>query len=183
MNPQTIQLGGLARYYYDVIAAFTHKGGRHLHDISNLRTGAILTDLSFYFPDLHKIIDEEQFIISLPQVSLESVSNIVRQATKNEESADNNGEEIFSEQETEPTNEVSEKRRVAESLLAMYRKQESDPYNRETLVGFQIVAGTYGAIRYCAPLFYFPVRIEWEPLNDIIRLVKQTRPSFNTALN
>ncbi len=182
---QTLQLGRLAKYYYDVIAAFTRKGGRHLHDIGSLRTGALVADLSLHVASLQQVIQAEELVISLSQVSLESVSGLVRRATENEEFSEADTQAAFSDQQVESQlpDEAAMRKRTAESMLAMYRKQESDPYNRETLVGFQMIAGTYGAIRYCAPLFYFPVRLEWEPLKDVVRLVKQTQvPIFNTHL-
>jgi very-short-patch-repair endonuclease len=174
----------LAAYYRDIIVAFTDKGGRHLHDLTALRSGVIRADLAPFITSWIELLDNESVSITLPKVSPEEVSKVISRATREEEaetSGGNNTANQISGLEEKLTD--SEKEQAAEALLAMYRKQEQDPYNRETLIGFPILCGTYGSVRYCAPMFYYPVRLEYEPLRDTIRFLKEIQtPAFNTPL-
>ncbi len=179
-----LQLRKLAAYYRDIIVAFTDKGGRHLHDLGTLRSGAILADLAPFIGSWRELLDSEVISIGLPGVSPAEVSKVVSRATREEEAEASGGTNIADDVvdlEKELTHR--EKEQAAEALLAMYRKQEQDPYNRETLIGFPILSGTSGSVRYCAPLFYFRVRLEYEPLKDTLRFLKQIQtPDFNTPL-
>jgi len=177
-------LKSLAAYYRDIIVAFTDKGGRHLHDLTASRSGVIRADLAPFITDWKQLMDNESVSITLPKVSPQEVSKVISRATLEEE-AETSGDNATVNQSSgiadKPTD--SEKERAAEALLAMYRKQEQDPYNRETLIGFPILCGTYGSVRYCAPVFYYPVRLEYEPLQDTIRFLKEIQiPAFNTPL-
>jgi len=178
------QLKRLAAYYRDIIVLFTDKGGRHLHDLAALRSGAILADLAPFIAGWQELLDREAISIALPRVSPEMVSKVVSRATRQEEAEASGSSNIADEiGDLEEKLTYREKEQAAEALLAMYRKQEQDPYNRETLIGFPILCGTHGSIRYCAPVFYFRVRLEYEPLQDKIHLIKEIQtPDFNTFL-
>lgn len=191
------QLKQLAGYYRDVIAAFVHKGGRHFHDLRNVRSGAILADLLPFLQSWQDILDAEEIRITLPAVSQEQVTQVVALSTeqelaetsssddtkrqeRREEDVSGKSEEDAKSQSYSEAEERELKERSAERLLAMYRKQEQDPYNRETIIGFPIVTGTYGSIRYCAPMFYFKVRLEYDPVQRTISMRKEVQaPDFN----
>ncbi|MEK7850301.1 MAG: hypothetical protein AAB275_00325, partial [Deltaproteobacteria bacterium] len=144
-NDNKEQLRQLAGYYRDIIAAFVHKGGRHFHDIRNVRSGAILADLLPFFQSWQDILDVEEVSIPLLAVSQEEVTQSVALSTEQELAETTSSDETkrqepqerdISDKKEEDTKsqrygeaeEQELKERSAESLLAMYRKQEQDPY-------------------------------------------------------
>lgn len=75
------------------------------------------------------------------------------------------------------------RRAMSARLTAIYRKQEQDPFNRETILGFPILAGRFGSRKFCAPLFYFTVRLEHDPLHSRITIIRtREEPVVNTTL-
>ncbi|MEW6663182.1 MAG: AAA domain-containing protein [Bacillota bacterium] len=75
------------------------------------------------------------------------------------------------------------RRAMSARLTAIYRKQEQDPFNRETILGFPMLAGRFGTRKFCAPLFYFTVRLEHDPLQSRITIVRtREEPVVNTTL-
>jgi signal recognition particle GTPase len=79
--------------------------------------------------------------------------------------------------------EEMEKKNASATLVAIYRKQQFDPYNRETIIGFPIIAGRIENNRICAPLFYYKVNIDFDPLKGLITLTKDLEiPALNFQL-
>ena len=167
-------LNQLAKYYRDILAAISHQSGKHLIDIGTILRYGLTVDLGVFVPTIEDILQSDQILIEVERSSAQKVSEIMTKS-EHDDSAD--------EDET-PLPEVDPPKNAASTrILAIYRKQEQDRYNRETIIGFPLLAGKFKGKKFSAPLFYFPVHIEYDPLKSKVTLTKDfATPVFNSSL-
>lgn len=172
------QLRQLAAYYRDLLSALSMQSGKHLVDIHKVLGYGLIADLNIFVSGYEIFLENETVKFTIDRMSPNAVANILKLADRSEEA----GTEDQSEQET-PTPEELARKATSARLIAIFRKQEQDPYNRETTVGFPVITGMYGKHRFCAPLFYYTVRISHDPLKSEIILIKDFEiPAFNFHL-
>ncbi|MCF8010946.1 MAG: hypothetical protein K9L17_10300 [Clostridiales bacterium] len=170
------QLQQLAGYYRDLLSAISQQAGKHLVDLKTTLKYGLTTDLGLFINDFQYVLENEELTIEIERVSPEFVSEAVARSNMEQEDEENN------EDGSEEKEEI-EKRTASSRLIAIYRKQEQDRFNRETTVGFPVVAGKYGNKKFCAPLFYFTVQVIYDPLESKVTLVKNfDKPVFNFTL-
>lgn len=170
------QLRALACYYREIISSLSYQSGRHLIDLgANMRYG-LTVDLGPYLPRPSVLIEEDAISFRVERVSPEAVSDVVDLAGRLEESAED-------EANRAALDERNVKSALTARLIAIYRKQQQDPFNRETILGYPIVAGRYGSIKFCAPVLYFPVNVQYDPVKSIFSIKKQFEaPTLNSHL-
>jgi hypothetical protein len=175
------QLRALATYYREIIASLSYQSGRHLIDLgANLRYG-LTVDLGPYVPRPSVLIEQDGLSFRVERVSPEAVSEVVELAGRVEETADETRSETSPS--ITPHDERNARSALTARLIAIYRKQQQDPYNRETILGYPLVAGRYGTTRFCAPLLYFPVEIQYDPVKSTFSITKQFEtPTLNSHL-
>lgn len=170
------ELRKLAIYYKDILASITQQSGKHLTDLGSVFRYGLTGDLGIFDISIKGILEEDNIVIKTECSSIKTVSSMIAKSDFEEEQEAEDIEGDFVE-------ESMEKISASAKLVAIYRKQEQDPYNRETTIGFPIIAGKYGNNKICAPLFYFTVNIDLDPSNNKVILTKNfTTPVFNSHL-
>lgn len=175
------QLRALASYYREILAALSHQTGKHLVDLGTALRYGLTADLGVYVSQPSVVLDEDVLRIRIERMSPDTVSGIVERATAIEEAERATPSSELPE--SVPPEDVSERRSTAARLIAIYRKQEQDPFNRETIIGWPIVSGKHGRTQFCAPLLYFPVRVHYDPVQSLFTATLDFEaPTLNSYL-
>lgn len=189
----------LAGYYRDLLANLSEQSGKHLVDLGSVLRHGLVADFSQFVPDLTAVVERDTFRIKLERMSPRAVAEILERSDQSEDGpgdADNDSSGLVDGDEAMDLNahdvstvgrgisqqaEVSRKREASANLQAIYRKQEQDPYNRETLLGFPLLVGKYGSRTFCAPLFYYVVTVDVDPVSAEAFVKKNfATPLFNS---
>jgi len=175
------QLRALASHYREIIASLSYQSDRRLIDLgANIRYG-LTVDLGPYLPRPSVVIEQDAMSFRVERVSPEAVSEVVELAGRAEEAADETQSEISSGATADEERRI--KTALTARLIAIYRKQQRDPFNCETILGYPVVAGRYGSVKFCAPLVYFPVDVQYDPVKNIFSITKQFEaPTLNSHL-
>lgn len=179
LKSNTSLLNNLAKYYRDLLFALSTQAGKHFIDVNTVLHYGLTADLSLFIPDIEELINTE--IISFP-IEKSPTSIITEIIERNDEFEDREEKgNMFEETDGLPEEQV--KKEASATLIAIYRKQEFDPFNREVIIGFPIITGKIEKKKFCAPLFYYKAKIEFEPLKNMITLIKDFEiPTLNFQL-
>ncbi len=180
MDNKLIEIRRLAGYYRDLLGAISQQSGKHLVDMGSTLRYGLTVDIGHFVKSIRTVIENDILQLALDRMSPELVTSILLNSEPVEDEVENNEDNSQSGQIIE-TND--EKKMVSAKVMAIYRKQEQDRYNRETIIGFPVVAGKFGNKKICAPLFYIPVNVEYNPLKSTVILSKNVaEPVFNSSL-
>lgn len=173
------QLNNLAKYYRDLLFSLSSQVGKHFIDISAVLRYGLTADLSLFVPEIEELITSGIISFTIEKGSPSVVNQIIEKANEIEEKE----EQGEVSEEIEISLEKQERKNTSAILVAIYRKQEFDPYNREVIIGFPLVSGKVGKKKFCAPLFYYKVHIDFDPLKNLITLTKDFEiPALNFQL-
>lgn len=172
-------LKNLAKYYRDLLFSLSSQVGKHLVDISAVLRYGLTADLSLFIREIEELITSGTISFTIEKASPSAVNKIIEKANEIEDKEEQG--EIF--EDIELSLEEIERKNASAILIAVYRKQEFDPYNREVIIGFPLVSGKVGKKKFCAPLFYYKVHIDFDPLKSLITLTKDFEiPALNFQL-
>ncbi len=175
-------LQNLAKYYRDLLRSVSTQAGKHFVDINKVIAHGLTTDLGVFVQEIGELISGESISFKIERVFSPTVSKIIQKANDFEESEER-AEQIDLFDETPITLEEQERQNASAVMVAIYRKQQFDPYNREIVIGFPLLTGKYGRKRICTPLFYNKVMMEFDPLKNLVTLTKETEiPALNFQL-
>jgi len=149
----------LAKYYRDLLFALSTRAGKHFIDLKTALSGRLTADLSLFIPNLEELITSGVISFPIEKASSQAVDKIIAKTVEIEDKEEQGG--LI--EDTEINLEEQERKNASAILVAIYRKQQFDPYNRETIVGFPIITGTIEDNKICAPLFYYKVNIDFDP--------------------
>lgn len=152
-------LQNLAKYYRDLLRSVSTQAGKHFVDINKVIAHGLTTDLGVFVQEIGELISGESISFKIERVFSPTVSKIIQKANDFEESEER-AEQIDLFDETPITLEEQERQNASAIMVAIYRKQQFDPYNREIVIGFPLLTGKYGRKRICAPLFYNKVMMD-----------------------
>lgn len=170
------QLSNLAKYYRDLLSSLSVHSGKHFIDINAVLRYGLTADLSLFVREVETLITNNPVTFNIEKASPKDVSKIIEKSNQIEEKEEQEG----TTEDAETDFEEQERKNASAILAAIYRKQEFDPYNRETIIGFPLISGNLNNKKFCAPLFYYKVRIDFNPLNNQITLNKDFEvPSLN----
>jgi len=173
------QLSNLAKYYRDLLFSLSSQVGKHFVDITAVLRYGLTTDLSLFIPEIEELITSGIISFTIEKASPSVVTKIIEKANEIEDKE----EQGELPEEIETSIEEQAKKNASAILVAIYRKQEFDPYNREVIIGFPIISGKIGKKKFCAPLFYYKVHIDFDPLKSLITLTKDFEiPALNFQL-
>lgn len=170
------QLTNLAKYYRDLLFSLSSQVGKHFVDINGVLRYGLIADLSLFVPEIEELIGSEAISFTIEKASPSVVTTIIEKANETEDKEEQG--EI--PEDIEISIEEQVKKNASAVIVAIYRKQEFDPYNREVIIGFPVIAGKTGKKKFCAPLFYYKVHIDFVPLKSLITLTKDFEiPALN----
>lgn len=173
------QLSNLAKYYRDLLFSLSSQVGKHFVDINAVLRYGLTADLSLFISEIEELISSETISFTIEKASPSVVTKIIEKANEIE---DKEEQGVLSE-DIETSIEEQARKNASAILVAIYRKQEFDPYNREVIIGFPIISGKIGKKKFCAPLFYYKVHIDFNPLKSLITLTKDFEiPALNFQL-
>jgi hypothetical protein len=173
------QLNNLAKYYRDLLSELSTQAGKHFIDINAVLRYGLTADLSLFIPEIEELINTGTISFPIEKASPSIVNEIIEKADEIEDKEERG--EFF--EDTEITPEEQAKKEASAILVAIYRKQEFDPYNREVIIGFPLVSGKTERKKFCAPLFYYKVHIDFDPVKNLITLTKDFEiPALNFQL-
>ncbi|MDI1472290.1 AAA domain-containing protein [Thermodesulfovibrio sp. 1176] len=177
------KISNLAKYYRDLLFSLSNQAGRHFIDITAVLRYGLTADLSLFIPTIEEIISNGTISFTIEKTSSDDIDKIVDAADEIEDQEERMDFENSDTPDIEINLENYERKKASAILIAIYRKQQFDPYNREVIVGFPLVSGKTGRKKFCAPLFYYKVHIEFNPLKNILTLVKDFEiPALNFQL-
>jgi very-short-patch-repair endonuclease len=169
----------LAKYYRDLMYSLSaSSAGKHLIDVSTVMRYKLTADLGLFIKNFNELIEDTTNQFPIEKLSSAAISRTVAEGATKEEAdlASGNGNGI---QQTLFNGEDALTDASA-SIVAIYRKQQFDPFNREVIIGFPLISGNIKGRKYCAPLLYFTSRIDFDPLRNIVTLTKdQSIPALN----
>ncbi|MEW6041292.1 MAG: AAA domain-containing protein, partial [Elusimicrobiota bacterium] len=175
----TTQLNDLAKYYRDLLFSLSSRAGEHFVDISAVLRYGLTADLSLFVREIEELITSGTISFTIEKALPSVVNKIIEKANEIEDKEEQG--EIL--EDIELSLEEQERKNASAILVAIYRKQEFDPYNREVIIGFPLVSGKVGKKKFCAPLFYYKVHVEFDPLKSSITLTKDFEiPALNFQL-
>ncbi|MBE0425232.1 MAG: hypothetical protein IBX72_01110 [Nitrospirae bacterium] len=173
------QLNDLAKYYRDLLFSLSSQVGKHFVDINAVLRYGLTADLSLFVPEIEELITSGTISFTIDKASPSVVNKIIEKANEIEDKE----EQGKISEDIEVSLEEQERKNASAILVAIYRKQEFDPYNREVIIGFPLVSGKVGKKKFCAPLFYYKVHIDFDPLKGLITLTKDFEiPALNFQL-
>ena len=179
---QLEELRALARYYKDILASLSHVSGKHLLDLRQVVKHGLTADFGLFLDRASVVLDEAEFDISVERVSPSVATTLVEQSDLSEEVSSAAPNPNLGQDATK-TIEILDRERSSARLVAIFRKQEQDPFNRETIVGYPIASGKYGNLSFCAPLLYYPVSVTYDPVHSRCKIRKLTdAPILNSNL-
>ncbi|MEM4134646.1 MAG: AAA domain-containing protein [Candidatus Micrarchaeia archaeon] len=171
-----MSLKNLAAYYRDILLSFATQTGKHFLDIKSILHYGLTADLSLFIPDIEQVIINEKITFEIEQTESSEINELIQKINEIED-REEKGETI------EKALEEVEIARASARLVAIYRKQEFDPFNREVIIGFPLVTGTINRKKFCAPIFYYKVKIDFDPLERRFTLIKDFEiPALNFQL-
>ncbi|KJS13643.1 MAG: hypothetical protein VR67_03305 [Peptococcaceae bacterium BRH_c8a] len=172
------ELKRLSSYYKDIISAMSQQSGKHFVDLGQTLRYGLTLDLGLFIDDVKSLMYSDRLILKIERMSPKAVSDILTKSDDQEEDTEEQKEEQEEIKVVDP-----ERKTASARLVAIYRKQEQDRFNRETTIGFPIIAGKHGSTKFCGPLFYFTVQVDYEPLESKIIFSKNfVTPVFNSKL-
>ncbi|MDP2168018.1 MAG: AAA domain-containing protein [Thermodesulfovibrionales bacterium] len=172
-------LSSLAKYYRALLFELSTQAGKHFVDLNAVLRYGLTADLSLFVSEIEELINTETISFNIEKASSSSINKIIEKANELEEREEREG--LFEDIEVSP--EEQERKNASAILVAIYRRQEFDPYNREVIIGFPLVSGKIGRKKFCAPLFYYKAHIDFDPLKSKIILTKDFEiPALNFQL-
>lgn len=174
-----MSLKNLAAYYRDILLSLSTQTGKHFLDIKSILHYGLIADLSLFIPDIKELLSNEKIIFKIEQTESSEINELIQKINELED-REERGDTI---EESEEALDAVERVKASLRLVAIFRKQEFDPFNREVIIGFPLVIGTINRKKFCAPLFYYKVKIDFDPLERLFILTKDFEiPALNFQL-
>lgn len=163
-------LQNLARYYRDVLTALAENSGRALRNLNVGRRYGLVADLTFFPISLPALFEQ-------PEIKLDRIVP--------DPETDDSIFESEPDPSTGPADDVKEfqnaetdaKLSESHALIRIWRKQQQDIFNRETLLGFGILRAVVSAkSQAIGPLICYRVRPVYHPetRNYVIEKIVET---------
>jgi hypothetical protein len=175
-------LKNLAKYYRDLLSAISAQAGQHFVDLNKVLRHGLTADLGLFVQDIEDLINGDSISFIIQKAAPSAVTKIIQRANDIEEEEERAEQgELFEDDEI--TIEEEAKQNASAILVAIYRKQQFDPFNREIVIGYPLVSGKLGNKRICTALFYNKVLMDFNPLKSQVTLIKDSQmPSLNFQL-
>lgn len=161
----------LSKYYREVLKYVSSSASRVLQNVANGQKYGLVADLFLLATDDESL--RKQIIkINKPKKSVE--------VTKFE---DEDQEEITEENEDPEEPEPTDEEIAWSAVNKIWRNQENNPYERETLIGEFLVKATVNKKNLLAPLLIFQVEIIYDPKATSFTITKlSSKPDLNRSL-
>jgi len=175
-------LKNLAKYYRDLLSAISTQAGKHFVDLNGALRYGLTADLGLFVKDIEELISGDSISSNIEKAAAPAVAKIIQRSNDIEESEEHAQQaDLF--EDNEIILEEQEKQSASAIIVAIYRKQQFDPFNREIIIGYPLVSGKLRNKRICTALFYNKVRMDFDPLKKLITLTKEVEiPSLNFQL-
>lgn len=166
----------LAGYYADLLKSQPGVANAHLYNLEQVRRRGLVADLTEFIGSSQGILARDTY-----DVPLDGRVEIDLPVPGAE--GDSDGDDDDEESAWDPAEDLVPDRRAVETLLRISMKQESDPHNRETVLGYPLVGRKVGRRAFLGPLLLWEVSISHRPRQKVVRLSRlSTTPSLNTIL-
>jgi len=174
-------LSSLAKYYRDLIfSLLSSQSGKIYIDIQAVLREKLTADLGLFIPELDALFTDDAISFVIEKVTPSAVSNIIEKSSKVEDREEQTEQQILFPPKEDLGPEDLSKKNASATIIAIYRAQQFDPYNREIIVGFPLLAGKIDKNNYCAPLFYYKVKLDFDSLRNLVTLTKEFEiPALN----
>lgn len=160
----------LSKYYREVVKAVSASASRVLLNIGAGQRYGTVTDLSILSKS-QELLAKQTVVIKKPKKQIE------RKKFLDEEDIPEGGEEL--EEELELTDEDI----AWSSLNKIWRTQENNPFEKETLIGEYLLKTTANNRRILGPLFTHLASITFDPNKGSFSINKLSeKPDLNTSL-
>lgn len=161
----------LARYYREVLKYVSSSASRVLQNVAAGQRYGLVADLCLLIKNPEDL-EKQAIKINKPKPKLETTKF-------DEEESDESMEDIEDPEEPEITDED-----IAWSATnKIWRTQENNPYERETLIGQFLVKTTVNKKNLLAPLLIYQVEITYDPVTTSFTIAKlSSKPDLNRSL-
>lgn len=163
----------LSKYYREVLKYVSSSASRVLQNVAAGQRYGLVADLSLLIKDSEEL-SEQLIKINKPKKKIE--------VTKFEdEEQEDPVEAEESEDPEEP--EITDEDVAWAAVNKIWRNQENNPYERETLVGQFLVKATANKKNLLAPLLIFQAEITYDPISTSFTVTKlSSKPDLNRSL-
>lgn len=169
----------LAGYYSALLKHGSGSTSRHLHKMSAAASRGYVGDLALFEIDGDQILSDSTIVLDLgeqpeTEPEWEEEQEDTSQESPQEDGApDEQGELAF----------LAGRERARSALMKIYKKQKTDPYNRETIFGYPLVAGKVGNKKVNGPLLFWEVEVRYDAGRQRLSLGRRSpNPSINNGL-
>ncbi|MCX7770762.1 MAG: AAA domain-containing protein [Proteobacteria bacterium] len=169
-------LNKLAKYYLDILNSMSSNLGNQFIDITKKIRYGLTADLGIFSLNFNQLITNDELTFKIQKVR----SNFFEEADSLEVDID---EEKPQNENSNREIDLANKELASNIIVNIYRKQEFDQYNREIIVGFPMVSGKVNRKRFCAPIFYYKAKLNYDPVKNVVTLIKDFEiPALNFQL-
>lgn len=165
-------LHNLSKYYREVLKYVSSSASRVLQNLAMGQRYGMVSDLS--------LLVKERDNLSKGTIIVKKPKKDLKQQHFQEE--DNGLDEEAEESDTEEP-EVTDEEVAWSAVNKIWRTQENNPYERETLVGQYIIKATVGKRTFFAPLLVQQVEITYDPSSSSFTITRLAeKPDINRGL-
>jgi very-short-patch-repair endonuclease len=168
----------LAGFYQALLRAQSSQGTTHLHNLGQALRYGLTADLGSFWDAQEDLLENERIVLKLdPESEEDEAVELELSALEEEDDGPNRNPAATEVGSPGPDPQA------AATLRRIARKQRSDPYNRETLLGFPIICARLGRSRLSGPLLIWDVGVDYDPRSRELRLRRGSPiPDLNNVL-
>jgi len=162
----------LSKYYREVLKYVASSASRVLQNVANGQRFGLIADLALLVTDPENL--KKQIIrISKPKKEIE----IKKFKAEEAENGENEEEQDLEEPE------ITDEEIAWSAVNKIWRTQENNPYERETVIGEYLVKTVANKKNLLAPLLLTQIEITYDPETSSFNLTKlSTKPDLNRSL-
>lgn len=172
VDPINSILRQLSKYYREVLKYVASSASKVLQNVASGQRYGLVADLVLLASDPESL--KKQIIkVSKPKKQIK-IEKFVEEESNHEESE---------EEEDLEEPEVTDEEIAWSAVNKIWRTQENNPYERETIIGEYIVKTTANKKNLLAPLLLSQVEITFDPETSAFNIAKlSTKPDLNRSL-
>lgn len=174
----------LAAFHAEVLKISGGGGGNYLFKLHAGTRYGLTTDLSLLGVSTERAVTADGITLDLEGAD-ESAEFEDEPTPDEEEATPGDPGSTAGDDRDEPLREelAAKRENAAAAARRIFLKQRGDPYNRETIIGFPLIAARIGRKKFSGPLFYWEVDLSLDAAESRLRLRRHSpSPALNSVL-
>lgn len=170
----------VARFYAEVLRSSSANASRHLHSLNAVLRYGLVADLSAFELSTQDILRKDSFTLRLKR---DSALGPLAEPEWDEEPGEESNRDSTESDDSGSQDSATAFERARSAALRILRRQEGDPHNRETTIGYPIIGGRAGRQLINGALLNWDVELEYNPGTQRLVISKRSQaPTLNVTL-